>query len=235
MPPPRTAAGASGTRRPARDIIDAVVDNMRQNLEQLKYSTLAPSRYVVYLHPNEYSRLDGIIPILQEQTTRALAEELARLNRRAAGAPVGRAVARGIRAGDQQPGAGLASRVPCRPRRRHERRRSADRFGAPVAGKERPWRRRTYAPDHDRSRPAGDVDARTDGEPHRDRRRVAGPRPGRIRRRRGSPLVRDREGLGHDRSRRNCATPSTSGLPRRPTCRVNMRAFAAIPKPAGSF
>ncbi len=83
MPPPRTAAGASGTRRPARDIIDAVVDNMRQNLEQLKYSTLAPSRYVVYLHPNEYSRLDGIIPILQEQTTRALAEELARLNRRA--------------------------------------------------------------------------------------------------------------------------------------------------------
>ena len=83
MPPPRTAAGASGTRRPARDIIDAVVDNMRQNLEQLKYSTLAPSRYVVYLHPNGPSRLDGIIPILQEQTTRALAEELARLNRRA--------------------------------------------------------------------------------------------------------------------------------------------------------
>jgi hypothetical protein len=83
MPPPRTAAGAPGTRRPARDIIDAVVDNMRQNLEQLKYSTLAPSRYVVYLHPDEYSRLDGIIPILQEQTTRALAEELARLNRRA--------------------------------------------------------------------------------------------------------------------------------------------------------
>ena len=95
MPPPRTAAGASGTRRPARDIIDAVVDNMRQNLEPLKYSTLAPSRYIVYLHPNEYARLDGIIPILQEQTTRALAEELARLNRRVASAPLGRAVARG--------------------------------------------------------------------------------------------------------------------------------------------
>jgi hypothetical protein len=82
MPPHRTAAGAPGTRRPARDIIDAVVENMRKNLEPLKYSTLAPSRYVVYLHPNEYSRLDGIIPILQEQTTRALAEELGRLNRR---------------------------------------------------------------------------------------------------------------------------------------------------------
>ena len=83
MPPHRTAGGASGTRRPARDIIDAVVENMRKNLEPLKYSTLAPSRYVVYLHPSEYSRLDGIIPILQEQTTRALAEELERLNRRA--------------------------------------------------------------------------------------------------------------------------------------------------------
>ena len=83
MSPHRTGAGASGPRRPARDIIEAVVENMRKNLEPLKYSTLAPSRYVVYLHPSEYSRLDGIIPILQEQTTRALAEELERLNRRA--------------------------------------------------------------------------------------------------------------------------------------------------------
>ena len=61
MPPHRTGAGASGPRRPARDIIEAVVENMRKNLEPLKYSTLAPSRYVVYLHPSEYSRLDGII------------------------------------------------------------------------------------------------------------------------------------------------------------------------------
>jgi hypothetical protein len=71
-----------GPRRPARDIIDAVVDNMRKNLELLKYSTLAPSRYTVYLHPDEYNRLDGIIPILQEQTARALSDELEKLNRR---------------------------------------------------------------------------------------------------------------------------------------------------------
>ena len=74
----RTAA----PRRPARDIIDAVVDNMRKNLEVLKYSTLAPSRYTVYLHPTEHARLDGIIPILREQTARALSDELTRLNRR---------------------------------------------------------------------------------------------------------------------------------------------------------
>jgi hypothetical protein len=69
-------------RRPPRDIIAAVVENMRRNLETLTYSTLAPSRYVVYLHPSEYARLEGIVPILQEQTRRALAEELNALNRR---------------------------------------------------------------------------------------------------------------------------------------------------------
>jgi hypothetical protein len=70
------------TRRPARDIIEAVLDNMRKNLEPLRYSTLAPSRYTVYLHANEYARLEGIVPILKEQTVRALTDELESLNRR---------------------------------------------------------------------------------------------------------------------------------------------------------
>lgn len=68
------------SRRAARDVIAAVVDNMRRNLEPLRYSTLAPSRYLVYLHPSEFARLEGIIAILQEQTCRALSEELERLN-----------------------------------------------------------------------------------------------------------------------------------------------------------
>jgi hypothetical protein len=80
----RPDPAAHASRRPARDLIDAVVDNMQKNLEVLKYSTLAPSRYLVYLHSNEYARLEGIIPILQEQTIRALADELLRLNRRSA-------------------------------------------------------------------------------------------------------------------------------------------------------
>jgi hypothetical protein len=63
-------------------LIAAVVENMRSNLETLKYSTLAPSRYVVYLHPAEFARLEGIIPILQTESIRALSEELARLNGR---------------------------------------------------------------------------------------------------------------------------------------------------------
>ncbi len=67
-------------RRPASDLIDAVLENMRTNLEALKYSTLAPSRYVVYLHPDEFARIEGIVTVLQEQTRRALGEELQRLN-----------------------------------------------------------------------------------------------------------------------------------------------------------
>lgn len=80
----RPDPAARTSRRPARDLIDAVVHNMQKNLELLKYSTLAPSRYTVYLHPAEYARLEGIMPILQEQTVRALADELLRLNRRSA-------------------------------------------------------------------------------------------------------------------------------------------------------
>jgi pSer/pThr/pTyr-binding forkhead associated (FHA) protein len=75
-----STAVAGNRRRPARDLIAAVVENMRHNLETLKYSTLAPSRYIVYLHSAEFARLEGIIPILQDETVRALREELDRLN-----------------------------------------------------------------------------------------------------------------------------------------------------------
>ena len=69
-------------RLPARDIVQAIVRNMRENLEELPYSRLAPSRYVVYLHPTEFARLESIVSILEEQTCRALSDELARLGRR---------------------------------------------------------------------------------------------------------------------------------------------------------
>jgi hypothetical protein len=77
-----TTPGASPapSRRPARDLIDLVLEHMRKNLEPLKYSTLAPSRYLVYLHAAEYARLEGILGIIQQQTIRALNEELSSLN-----------------------------------------------------------------------------------------------------------------------------------------------------------
>lgn len=69
-------------RRPAVDLIDAVLANMRNYREPLKYSVVAPSRYTVYVHPHEIVRLNGILPLLREQAERALAEEVSKLNRR---------------------------------------------------------------------------------------------------------------------------------------------------------
>ena len=71
----------TNVRRTAGALIDAIVDNMRENLEELKYATLAPSRYTVYLSAAELTRLEGIIPRLQTEAARALDEELARQNR----------------------------------------------------------------------------------------------------------------------------------------------------------
>jgi hypothetical protein len=82
MSPQASQPSADAPRRAARDVIEAVLENMRRNLEPLKYSTLVPNRYVVYLHPQEFGRLEGILPVLQQQTVRALGEELAKLNRK---------------------------------------------------------------------------------------------------------------------------------------------------------
>ena len=69
------------SRRPAGDLIEAVVRNMRTNLEALRYTTIAPSRYTVYLSPAEYARLEGILPRVRAETIRALNDELERRNR----------------------------------------------------------------------------------------------------------------------------------------------------------
>jgi hypothetical protein len=69
-------------RRFARDLIVAVLENMRRYQEPLMYSVIAPSRYLIYLHPSEYARLEGILPLLRDQTIRGLADEVDKLNRR---------------------------------------------------------------------------------------------------------------------------------------------------------
>jgi hypothetical protein len=65
----------------AREIILEIVRNMREGLEPLHYSTLAPSIYHVYLHPDDMDRLRGIVPRIVEEARRALDEELETLNR----------------------------------------------------------------------------------------------------------------------------------------------------------
>jgi hypothetical protein len=84
MPQDTDVRPPAAPRRAAGDLIEAVLENLRNNLEPLRYTVLVPSRFHIYLHPAEYARIEGILPILEKETIRALTEELARLNRRPA-------------------------------------------------------------------------------------------------------------------------------------------------------
>ena len=70
--PDKTATG--------RDIILEIVRAMQGNVEPLLFSTVAPTRYCVYLHPADYERLEGIFPLVADQARRALDTEVARWN-----------------------------------------------------------------------------------------------------------------------------------------------------------
>src|ERR1035437_5824879 len=72
---------ATTTPATAREIILEIVRNMREGLEPLHYSTLAPAIYHVYLHPDDMERLRGIVPRIVEEAGRALDSELETLNR----------------------------------------------------------------------------------------------------------------------------------------------------------
>jgi hypothetical protein len=65
----------------ARDIIQELVRNMREGLEPLQYSVLAPAIYHVYLHSGDLDRLRGLLPRIIDEATRALDSELVVLNR----------------------------------------------------------------------------------------------------------------------------------------------------------
>ncbi len=63
-----------------KSIILEVVGCLRANVEPLLYSTVAPTRYFVYLHPSDFERLQGLIPRLEAEARRALDEEVRRWN-----------------------------------------------------------------------------------------------------------------------------------------------------------
>lgn len=71
----------TATPATARDVILEVVRNMREGLEPLHYSTLAPAVYDVYLHHDDMERLRGIVPRIVDEARRALDEEVESLNR----------------------------------------------------------------------------------------------------------------------------------------------------------
>jgi hypothetical protein len=69
----------------AREIILEIVRNMREGLEPLHYSTLAPALYHVYLHADDMERLRAIVPRIVDEARRALDAELETLNRASIG------------------------------------------------------------------------------------------------------------------------------------------------------
>jgi len=76
---------AAPTHSTAREIILEIVRNMREGLEPLHYSTLAPAIYHVYLHPDDLDRLRGILPRIVDEARQALDAEVESLNRASLG------------------------------------------------------------------------------------------------------------------------------------------------------
>jgi pSer/pThr/pTyr-binding forkhead associated (FHA) protein len=64
----------------AREIILEIVGNLREGIEPLRYSLLAPSIYRVYLHSEDLIRLRGILPRIVDEVKRALDFEVEELN-----------------------------------------------------------------------------------------------------------------------------------------------------------
>jgi hypothetical protein len=64
----------------ARDVILEIVHNMREGIEQLLYSSVAPGVYHVFLHADDYERLAPIAARVVDEARRALDEELDRMN-----------------------------------------------------------------------------------------------------------------------------------------------------------
>ena len=65
-----------------KDIIVAILDNMRESAEPLLYSTVVACLYDVYLHERDHERLSPVFPKIREQARRALSAEVARYGRR---------------------------------------------------------------------------------------------------------------------------------------------------------
>ncbi|RPI27953.1 MAG: FHA domain-containing protein [Acidobacteria bacterium] len=63
-----------------RDIILAIVENMQEALEPLLYSIVAPSRFDVYVHEDDYDRIIGILDRIRSESKRALDARVKQMN-----------------------------------------------------------------------------------------------------------------------------------------------------------
>ena len=71
----------AGRAPSGRDIWKAVREELALNLYAMPFSTIAPTVYHVYLHPEDFDAIDGVSGTLTEQIRQALTDEVTRLNR----------------------------------------------------------------------------------------------------------------------------------------------------------
>ena len=63
-----------------RLIVDQLIRNMQLGQFEMGYSILLPCLFSLYLHPDDYTRLSGILDLIKEDAKRALAAKLEQLN-----------------------------------------------------------------------------------------------------------------------------------------------------------
>ena len=68
-----------------QDIWKAVKEELTANFYPLPFNTLAPTRYHIYLHPQDYDEIEGIVPRIVAEVARALTAEVQRINRNQSG------------------------------------------------------------------------------------------------------------------------------------------------------
>src|SRR5579862_691659 len=74
-------------------VVGEIIRNMELGKFELAYSVLLPCVFSVYLHPEDYSRLSGVFPLVVDDARKALRARVAELNNRPKmlGLPVGKA------------------------------------------------------------------------------------------------------------------------------------------------
>jgi hypothetical protein len=71
-------------------IIDQLIRNMEMGQFEMAYSVLLPCVFSLYLHPDDYARLSGVMDLLKEDARRALFARVQQLNARPLGFPLSR-------------------------------------------------------------------------------------------------------------------------------------------------
>jgi hypothetical protein len=72
-----------------KEIIQAIVEDMYEGREDLRYSVLPPGIYRVYLHEADYKRVLPIVRHIVDEASRALDEEVDKMNGKPSGAGEG--------------------------------------------------------------------------------------------------------------------------------------------------